>query len=169
MLRRNVENNHPAAVCHLGSCYDDGELSLVPSHKKAARLYQRAVELGDVMAMNNVGSAYEHGRGVKLDKKKAFKHFQMAADRGCATAQYNVGYCYADGDGVIQDYAEAFRFFKLAANQGFTEAEFNLGCMYEDGDVVARDSDTAEAIRWYERAAAKGHEKAKDALARLKK
>ena len=38
--------------------------------------------------------------------------------------------------------------------------------MYADGNGVARD--TAEAIRWYERAAAKGHENAKVTLAHLR-
>ena len=36
----------------------------------------------------------------------------------------------------------------------FNEAENGLGWMYHNGLGVARD--TAEAIRWYERAAAKG-------------
>ena len=82
MLRRHVENDNPAAIRHLGWNYERGDLGLKPSHKKAARLYQRAADLGDVMAMFNLGFTYEHGRGVKLDKKKAAKYYRMAADRG---------------------------------------------------------------------------------------
>jgi len=51
----------------------------------------------------------------------------------------------------------------LAAEQGLTEAEFGMGIMYSAGRGVAWDP--AEAIRWYERAAAKGLENAKKALA----
>ena len=58
MLRRHVENDNPTAVSQLGECYDHGRLGLVPSHKKAARLYQRAADLGDVFAMSNLGCAY---------------------------------------------------------------------------------------------------------------
>ena len=50
------------------------------------------------------------------------------------------------------------KFRTLAANQGFTEAEYNLGIMYANGNGVPRCVDTA--IRWYERAAAKGDEMA---------
>ena len=167
MIRRNVENDIPAAVRQLGNDYADGELGLVPSHKKAARLFQRAADLGDVAAINCLGYAYFHGHGVKLDKKQAVKYYRMAADRGFARAQHNLGCCFRDGDGVAQDDAEAARFFKMAAGQGFTDAEHNLAFMYATGRGVARDA--GEAIRWCERAvAAKGDEKAKDALDRLR-
>jgi TPR repeat protein len=166
MLRRHVENDNPVAISHLGNCYAKGHLGLVPSHKKAARLSQRAADLGDVFAMNNLGVLYKLGQGVKLDKKKAVKYYRMAADRGHAIAQCNLGQCLRLGDGVAQDDAEAFRFCKLAADQGFTDAEHNLGCMYVNGDGVARD--VAEADRWFERAAAKGCEGARAMLARLR-
>ena len=165
-LRRHVENDNPAAVRQLGGCYRDGAYGLVPSHKKAARLYQRAAELGDVLAMYNLGVFYSSGEGVKLDKKKAVKYYRMAVDRGFANAQYNLGVCFERGTGVAQDYAEAIRFYKLAADQGHTKAECNMGLMYATGRGVARD--LAEAIRWFERAAAKGYETAKACLAELR-
>ena len=166
MLRRSVENDNPAGVRHLGCCYAQSRLGLVPSHKKAARLYQRAVELGDVMAMYNLAIVYDEGQGVKLDKKKAVKYYRMAADRGYAGAQYNLGCCFRDGDGVTQDDAEAVWFYKLAADQGLTKAENNRGLMYARGRGVTR-ADVAAAIRWYKRAAAKGHETSKANLAAL--
>ena len=55
---------------------------------------------------------------------------------------------------MAQDYDEAYRLIKLAAEQGFTEADFFMGLKYARGIGVVRD--TAEAARWYERAAAKG-------------
>jgi hypothetical protein len=166
ILCRHVENDNPVAIRELGCSYTQGDLGLVPSHKKAARLYQRAADLGDFKAMNDLGFAYNHGRGVKLDKKKAVKYYRMAADRNYAAAQSNLGCCFRNGSGVAQDDAEAFRFFKLAADQGHTQAENNLGFMYATGRGVARDK--AEAKRWFERAAAKGHEGAKYNLARTR-
>ena len=166
MLRRHVENDHPAAIRQLGYYYENGELGLVPSHKKSARLYQRAVDLGDVHAMAHLAESFLHGEGVKVDKKKAAKYYRMAADRGLATAQLNLGLCFINGKGGAKDAAEAMQFLKLAADQGLTVAEYNLGACYARGEFVARD--TTEAIRWYERAAAKGNEKAKRGLARLR-
>jgi len=158
MLRRNAENGIPAAIRQLGSKYENGNYGLVASYKKAARLYQRAADLGNVMAMHQLGHAYQEGQGVKLDKKKQTKYYRMAADRGHLQSQFNLGNCFYNGNGLAQDYDEAMRFYKLAAEQGFTNAEYHLGCIYETGDRVTRDF--AEAARWYERAAAKGHEQA---------
>ena len=167
ILRRHVEKDHPAAIYHLGSSYLRGEFGLMPSPKKAARLFQRAADLDDATAMLNLGYAYEHGHGVKLDKKKAVKYYRMAADRGDASAQAHLGNCFENGKGVPQDDAEAVRFWKLAADQGFTNAEYAMGCAYVTGRGVARD--LAEAKRWFERATAKGDEDAKAALALLRK
>ena len=166
ILRRSVENGIPAAIRQLGRSYVDGSFGLVPSHKKAGRLYQRAVDLGDVLAMYDLGVLYFQGQGVKLDQKKAFKYFRMAANRGLPKAQCNLGKSCYFGEGVPQDYAEAVRLYELAAEQGHTEAEYNLGCAYGSGEGVAHDA--TEAIRWYKRAAAKGYEPATGALARLR-
>jgi len=119
----------PEAISHLGSAYRFGQLGLVKSDKKAAKIWKRAVELGNVLAMVNLGFLYSTGSGVKLDKKKAEQLYRMAADRGNATAQTNLGtFLHSD-----EKFEEAVRYFVLAANQGFTNGEYNLGCCYKDG------------------------------------
>ncbi|KAK7232189.1 hypothetical protein SO694_00030016 [Aureococcus anophagefferens] len=106
-----------------------------------------------------LGEFYEHGRGVKLDKKKAARLFRMAADRGDADAQFNVGFLlYSE-----KKHEEAFRYYTLAANQGYTNGEFNLGICYKRGEGT--EVDLVKARYWFERAAAKGHEDAIKALA----
>ena len=166
MLRRNAEKGKPTAIRHLGNSYGCGGLGLVPSYKKAARLWQRAADLGDVFAMFNFACCCAKGNGVKLDVKKAVKYCQMAADLGYASAQYMMGQCYDYGEGVAQDDAEAVRLYKLAAEQGYTHAEYSLGIIYGSGKGVTRDA--AEATRWIERAAAKGCEDAIAAVRGLK-
>ena len=126
MLRRNVENGIPAAMRQLGWSYTNGLYGLVPSHKKAARLYQRAADLGDVDAMYNLGCAYERGHGVKLDNKKAVKYYRMAADQGDTNAEYNLGVMYRNGDGVAQNIAEAARWLERAAAKGHENAKSAL-------------------------------------------
>ena len=167
MLRKNVENDNPAAMRQLGGKYTQGDHGLVPSHKKAARLYQRAADLGDVMAMLKVGYACIHGNGVKLNNKKAVRYWRMGAERGHPMALYNLGKCYFPYSkwGIDQDATMAFRPIKLAADQGLTEAEHDVGCMYAGGHGVAKD--TSEAARFFERAAAKGHRPSIDARAAL--
>jgi TPR repeat protein len=160
-LRRHVENEVPEAISFLGEAYHFSRFGLVKSDKKAAKIWKRAVELGNVDAMNNLGTLYENGSGVKLDKKKAERLYRTGADRGDAFAQTNLA-VLLDSE---KKFEEAFRYLTLAANQGFTNAENNLGCFYRDGKGTEVDLDKARY--WFERAAAKGHETATRCLARL--
>jgi hypothetical protein len=158
-LRQHVEGGVPAAIRQLGYYTENGDLGLAPSPKRAARLYARAVALGDVEAMVNLGVLHEHGLGVRLDYKKMTKYFRMAADRGDAMAICNLGNSYRSGQGVPNDQAEAARCFRQAADMGYTDAQRRLGIMYECGHGV--DQDMAEAMRWFERAAARGDHQAR--------
>ena len=160
-LRRHVENEVPEAISFLGSAYRHGHFGLVKSDKKAAKIYRRAVELGDVRAMVFLGTLYQNGSGVKLDKKKAERLFRMASDRGDATAQINLAFLL-DDEGKFD---EAFQYNALAADQGDTVGETNLGCCYRDG--TGTEVDLGKARYWFERAAAKGYEQATKSLARL--
>jgi len=160
-LRRHVENEVPEAIAHLGDAYHQGLYGLVKSDKKAAKIFKRAVELGDVDAMINLGFLYENGSGVKLDKKKAERLYRAAADRGDATAQFNIGVLLS----AEEKHEEAFRYYALAADQGYTDGENNLGCCYHNG--TGTEVDVGKARYWLERAAAKGEEDAIGHLARF--
>ena len=160
-LRRHVENEVPEAISYLGWAYRDGQMFLVKSDKKAAKIWKRAVELGDVEAMKHLGELYRDGLGVKLDKKKALQLFRMAADRGDAFAQSNLGALLHSEKKV----EEAFRYFVLAADQGYAFGEYNVGCCYRDGEGT--EVDLGKARYWFERAAAKGNELAIENLATL--
>jgi hypothetical protein len=156
-----VENEVPEAIATLGIAYHIGRLGLVKSDKKAAKIYRRAVELGNVDAMLQLAGLHQFGSGVKLDKKKAERLCRMAADRGDADGQNKVGVILY----FEKKFEEAFRYFALAADQGFTDAENSLGCYYMDGKGT--EVDVGKARYWFERAAAKGHENATGNLAYL--
>jgi hypothetical protein len=156
-----VENEVPEAITLLGNAYQYGRLGLVKSDKKAAKIYRRAAELGDVDAMVFLGENYKKGWGVKLDKKKAEELYRAAADRGSAFAQSNLGaVLHAE-----EKFEEAFRYYTLSADQGYTSGELNLGCCYGNGDGT--EVDLGKARYWFERAAAKGDKNAIENLAAL--
>ncbi|EGB06749.1 hypothetical protein AURANDRAFT_7002, partial [Aureococcus anophagefferens] len=144
---------------NLGNAYRYGLYGLVKSDKKAAKIWKRAVELGDVDAMRQLGVLHDLGSGVKLDKKKAERLYRAAADRGDATSQFNLGLLLQSKPNI----EEAFRYYALAADQGDTDAENSLGCCYRDGEGT--EVDLGKARYWFERAAAKGDELAIENLA----
>ena len=87
-IRRQVDNDIPEAMYYLGGSYFHGNLGLAKSPKKAAKIWKRSVELGNVEAMAQLGYLYLTGNGVKLDKKKAIQLLRTSADGGYANAQY---------------------------------------------------------------------------------
>ena len=157
-LRRHADMGVPEAITSLGNTYRDGKLGLVKSAKKAARLYERAAELGDVDAMTNLGTLYGFGNGVKMNKKKAAKLYRMAADAGHTSALVLLG-------GLMhqkKDFSESVRLFGLAAARGSSIALYNLADIYQYGKGVPKDLD--EARRLFVLAAAKGRTEAETRL-----
>jgi TPR repeat protein len=63
-----------------------------------------------------------------------------------------------NGLGLKQDFQAAMRCYKLPAEKKNPAAYFSIGSMYEQHHGVEQDD--IEAIRWYELAAAQGHEEA---------
>ena len=61
--------------------------------KKATELYQRASDMDNSDAMNNLGTCYMKGCGVIEDKKKAVELYQSASGMGDAAAMNNLGRC----------------------------------------------------------------------------
>mmetsp|Transcript_21176 Transcript_21176/g.70016 ORF Transcript_21176/g.70016 Transcript_21176/m.70016 type:complete len:218 (+) Transcript_21176:3-656(+) len=160
-LRRHAKNEVPEAVGLLGSCYRQGT-HVTKSEKKAVKLYKRAVELGDSVSMLNLGAMYERGDGVKLDRQKSTQLYRLGADRGHPLAQKNLGGILFR-EGKVE---EAFKLFMLSAEQGFTDGEYLVGLMLFKSWPGAPADREEEGRRWLVRAAAKGHEEARRALAR---
>ena len=163
LLRRHVDNDQAEAITHLGHQYLRGDLGLVKSAKKAVKLYKRAAELGDIIAMNLLGILYCQGNdGVKLDRKQGMQFYRMAAERGYASSQFNFGkILFSEVElgprmDIHPKLSGARRWIKLAADQDHVGALFELGLHSLNGRGAAPDVD--EAKRYLARAAAKGHE-----------
>jgi TPR repeat protein len=99
-----VEDDIPEAMYYLGGCYFHGNVGLAKSTKKAAKIWKRASELGNVEAMALLGSLYVKGDGVKLDRKKAIQLLRTSADGGYANAQYHLS---KELNNTFLAYAEA--------------------------------------------------------------
>ena len=164
-LRRHVENQNPDAIRELGQIYSIGTLGLVKSTKKAAKLYKRAVELGNASAMCLLARLYNTGDGVKLDRNKSMQLLRMGADKGDAHAQLNLGNQLQQGSPA--DQREAAICFQKAAEQGAVQAFTALADCYAYGTGVEVDPD--ESLRWLERAAAKRDKEAIAALVEFRR
>ena len=77
-----MEAGDPGAMYNLGCDYYVGKLGSPQDYEKALELWHRAGELGYTQAYTNIGSSYNNGRGVEVDKKKARYYYKQAAMGG---------------------------------------------------------------------------------------
>lgn len=125
---------------------------------KVLDLYSKAATGGHIVAMNNLGYAYETGAGTPKDFAEAFKWYQKAADLGLAVSQRNLGLAFVNGRGVAKDAKAAVLWFEKASAQGDAGAKMQLGLLYDNGDDVAQDY--AKAVQLYKDAVAGGETRA---------
>ena len=124
-------------------------------HVNALKYFHRAAEHGLPDAQNNLGIAYDDGKGVPMDQVEAAKWFRLAAEQGNIFGQFNLGRAYLIGKGVPENITEAIKWFRLSAEQGESKSQRTLGIYYLEGQG-GLPKDSAEAVKWWRKAAEQG-------------
>ena len=65
-IQKAAAQDHPNAVCTLGTMYGDGE-GVAPSWRRAREHYERAIELGDARAVENMQTLTRNIQTVKSE------------------------------------------------------------------------------------------------------
>jgi TPR repeat protein len=131
---------------------------------EARRLYDKAANAGEPIAMMNLGWMYESGWGVKKNCAEAVRLYQSAAGLGHSPGMSNLASMYYDGKCVERDYNEARRLNEqaLAADPTNDCAMNSLGVQYWNGNGAPRNRVLAR--QYFEKAAALGNREAKQNL-----
>ncbi|MBR6435240.1 MAG: sel1 repeat family protein, partial [Thermoguttaceae bacterium] len=99
---------------------------------------------------------------VDLNDLKLKKLIEKA-NAGDPEALKNLGDRYYYGsDHVSEDKVKAAELYRKSADQGYAEGQYNLGKCYYFGKGVPLDR--AEAAKWFQKAALRGHEDATEKL-----
>ena len=102
------------------------EDELDSDNSESERWFRRAAELGDPIAMINLGAMYELGNHVKEDYAQAASWYRQASGKGDASATYNLARMYERGHGVPKDLAKAKELYQKAAAKGNSDARIRL-------------------------------------------
>ncbi|MGH7187173.1 MAG: tetratricopeptide repeat protein [Pseudomonadota bacterium] len=112
-------------------------------------------EQGNAIAQLRVGEMLRDGRGSWRLFDDAASWFRLAAAQGNVDAQYALVRLHYQGFIIPRDTAEMMRWLTKLADGGHARAQITLGAVYEYGlDDV--QPNLAEALKWYELAAALG-------------
>ncbi len=98
-------------------------------YKEAAEWYKKSSDLGNDIAMYNLGVFYMKGLGVVANHKKGIELYTKASKKGNTEAQFNLGQEYHLGTNIKQDYKKASYWLQKAWEQGHKEARFQMGNM----------------------------------------
>lgn len=121
------------------------------SYEEAAESFRRAAELGNAVAMNNLGFLYQGGKGVPTDYGQSVYWYRKAADLGNPAAMNNLGGLYQTGIGAPRDYAQSMYWYQKAADLGNSDAMVGVGSLFQHGRGVPTDYQAA--MDWYRKAA----------------
>lgn len=160
MMRRASDGGYAQATRELGLMYETGNL-LEKDPVKAAKLYQKAVNLGDVYAMKFLATLHIN-KVLPENREKVRKLLTDASEAGLPEAQLTLAQMYNFGIGIEKDEKKAFRWFKKAAENGSSSAMNALATAYNEGKFVSKNA--REEIRWLKTAAENGDS---DALFKL--
>ena len=132
----------------LGLMYSDGK-GVKRSYSKAQELFEKAYELGDDYAANNIGFNYEEGaNGREVDFDKAIFYYQESlklSDNLNMLALTNLGRAKLNGMGIDKNVDEAIELFEQAVNLGDLEASYYLAKVFSEG--IEKKIDINRAIK----------------------
>lgn len=162
--RKAADKGSTSAMASLGNL--SSKSGGAAADGQTRKMFERAAQAGDPLAMNNMGMAYATGDGVPKDPVKARELFAKASDANSTEAMFNLALMTSEGDGGPKDEAAARSLFEKAAARDHVGAMERAGAYALAGRGGPKDE--AAAKNYYEKAAALGSESAKDALQRIK-
>ncbi|SFL05264.1 tetratricopeptide repeat protein [Shimia haliotis] len=152
---------HPRALNNLGLLYVRGD-GVVQDYTKAAELFAKAADLGLQEAMNNLGVLYDNGFGVEQSDEVAAMWYRRGA-RGVDARRS--GPILDPRLAPLPDDEElrpqVMKTYRAQARAGDPVAQFLIALLLLEQELPA------EAARWFEKAASKGHAPSMANLARL--
>lgn len=139
----------------------EGDLDYNPEYGIAC--YKKAVEMGSVDAMVELGNCYHDGQAVEQDYKQAVLLYAQAAAKGSSAARSNLAWAYVYGEGVEVNREEAIRIFKQEEKtDASSRTKYNIGLTY----MLTCESkeDVRLGIEWLTKASDKGNRDADEIL-----
>lgn len=134
-------------------------------YDKAYHYYNKAMSLGDYLAIRMVGLCYCEGRGVKRNYSKAKEYFLNAAEKGVAAAFHCLGCMYSAGKGVDSDPIEGYNYYLKAAQKGLLKSQVEIAYKLHRG--IGIEKNESERVFWLEQAAIQGDKASQCTLGEL--
>jgi hypothetical protein len=108
------KSNYARAQNYLGHMLYHGKGDIPADPSEAVHWFRKAAEQGNAHAQNNLGIAYEEGKGAMRDYAVSKEWYRKASEGNHASGMNNLGYIYL----LEKNYDEAVKTFYLALALG---------------------------------------------------
>lgn len=109
-------------------------------YQKALQILYKMESRGSAMAMNNLGTMYMEGLGMKRSNRWAKYWFEKAVAHGCVYAMVNLANMLTLGPKKYRDFSKAIELLKMAMDKDDPEAFNMMGLCYHLGRGVPQDN-----------------------------
>lgn len=143
--------------------------------QKAEQLLLSESQLGNVLAIHDLGKLYstdklgekdlEKSQRYYLESLKGFLEIETTASKLKSYVQYRIGKMYCYGLGTEKNYTKAFEWLLKSAKENNKFAQFSLANLYYYGNGVEKD--LSQAFFWYQKSASQGQPYASYAAAQM--
>lgn len=145
-----AEGNNAMAIVSLGSCYDRAD-GVAHDTSKAFILFKKAANLGDILALYNLGFYYYKGIATEIDYVEAEKNFLKAIEKqpDFMPAYQCLAHIYENGGyGININHSKAFQMYSKASDLGDPISTFNMGSYYKRGLVTGKP-DFSKSLEYF--------------------
>lgn len=147
-LKSKAEDGNVEAMLDLAYLYLYGDNNTATDHTLALAYYQKAAEMKNPVALNNLGSLYFNGIGVPVNYTKSIEYFNEAASLGSDDAAVNLAIIYLGSDvkGKNRDDLDKVLTLLKQAEKNNNIAKYLLGYCYLRGFLIKQDYAKAFAL-----------------------
>ena len=131
-MNARVDAGDEEAMAMLGAKYSCGQRGLTQDHYKAMELWTKAAKMGSFIAVKNIATAYNTGRGVQRNRKKEQYHHELAAIMGDVGSRERLAHMEHE----IGNYERAYKHWIIAAKGGDIDCMNSVEDGYADGHVT---------------------------------
>lgn len=126
------------------AAYNEGD------YGRAAAIWSRLAEQGNVNAQINLGYLYDYGTGVERDTARAAFWYRTAAEQDSAIAQYNLALLIREGNAEPENGRDAHYWLERSAALGYEEARQQLGIQSDltETKAYAEDPPVSVGTAW---------------------
>jgi TPR repeat protein len=117
-----LQPDNPGAMTAMALAFARGE-GVSVDNRKAVDLMKRAADLGDAVAIGNLGTFYMKGLvSGQPEPAKAAALFKRGAEMNEPWSMFFLAQCYVLGQGVPKNELEARNYYRAAAERGVPPA-----------------------------------------------